>query len=165
MFGLLIVCHKCYGDFVYTDGWQVSQHHLVGGALKWPFPTLLCVTVNNIFLNEIFLQNLSEHWIFRSIINLDLQWAYGHSCLFALSQRLSLRRWGVWGVNAWEIVDNVEIITRFLQVLANKIKRDLTELDLTGSVNAGRKIPAKNSFPAVSHRELPGVDLYLGEGR
>ena len=57
----------------------------------------------------------------------------------------------------------MEIITDFLQLLANKIKRDLT----AGSdriCKRCKKYSGKKSFPAVSHRELASVDLYLGAG-
>ena len=62
------------------------------------------------------------------------------------------------GVNAWEILDNVEIITGFLQLLANKIKRDLTagsdRICKRGKKNSGKKIFSSRKSPTTAWRWL-----------
>ena len=63
-----------------------------------------------------------------------------------------------WGVNAWEIEDNVEIITDFLQLLANKIKRDLTagsdRICKRGKKYSGKKFFSSRKSPATGRRWL-----------
>ena len=60
------------------------------------------------------------------------------------------------GVNAWEILDNVEIITGFLQLLANKIKRDLTagsdRICKRGKKNSGKKFFSSRKSPTTAWR-------------